>query len=367
MLFDCALFRPLNGLLLLSQLSFTALSCIGQNHISDAASVSWRDTSPHSARMIAVDKDVQLEVLDWKGTGRPVVLLSGLGDTAHIFDDFAPKLAEKYHVYGITRRGYGASSRPADGYGADRLGDDVIAILDALKLNKPVLVGESIAGEELSSIATRYPEHIAGAAYLEAAYSFALYDPKVGDWQLDLPVLQKQLELFAKQTRYSRPIVHQLIDTDLPVFLKDLQKMRDYWENPPQRAPDPPPPGAADRASFSAYRAYQVRAQGFTFPEAELRNEFAANPDGSVGRWIPNEHNEMVVTGERKFTEPRVPVLAIFAMGNGHGAEVAAASLERLVPSAHIVRLSHANHQVFLSNEPEVLREVRIFIDSQPE
>ncbi|QEE31252.1 alpha/beta hydrolase [Terriglobus albidus] len=317
--------------------------------------------------MITADKGVQLEVLDWKGTGRPVILLSGLGDTAHIFDDFAPKLTGTYHVYGITRRGYGASSRPADGYGADRLGDDVVAVLDVLKLNKPILVGESIAGEELSSIATRCPERIAGAVYLEAAYSFALYDPKVGDWHLDLPVLQKQLELFAKQTRYSRPIVHELIDTDLPVFLKDLQNMRDYWENLPQRGSDPPPPTAADRASFPAYRAYQVRVQGFTFPEAELRNEFVTNSDGSVGRWIPNEHNGLVFDGQRKFTEPRVPVLAIFAMGNGHGTEIAAASLERLVPSAHVVRLSHADHQVFLSNEADVLKEVKSFIDSLPE
>jgi pimeloyl-ACP methyl ester carboxylesterase len=365
--FDCTLRSLSKQLLLASQLSLALSSCIGQTNVSDATSAGWHDVSPHSTQMIAVDKGVQLEVLDWKGTGRPVVLLSGLGDTAHIFDDFAPKLAGTYHVYGITRRGYGGSSRAADGYGADRLGDDVVAVLDALKLDRPTLVGESIAGEELTSIATRYPERIAGAVYLEAAYSFALYDPKVGDWQLDLPVLQKQLELFAKQTRYSGPIVHQLIDTDLPVFLKDLQNMRDYWENPPQRPPDPPQPTPADRASFSVYREYQIRVQGFAFPESELRNEFAANPDGSVGKWIPNEHNGMVVAGEKKFTEPRVPVLAIFAIGNGHGAEVAAASVERLVPSARLVRLSRANHQVFLSNEAEVLREVKSFIYSLPE
>lgn len=366
MLFACTFRRPLNRMLLLSQLSFVVLSGTGQSHVSNATSAAWHDPSPHTVQMITVDDGVQLEVLDWKGSGRPVVLLSGLGNTAHIFDDFAPKLARKYHVYGITRRGYGASSRPKDGYGADRLGDDVIAVLDALKLKKPVLVGESIAGEELSSIATRYPERIAGVAYLEAAYSFALYDPEVGDWQLDLPVLQKELALFAKQTRYSRPIVHELIDTDLPVFLKDLQNMRDHWENLPQRGPDPPPPSEADRASFSAYREYQLRTQGFALPEAELRNEFVTNPDGSVGRWRSNEHNDMVVAGEKKFTEPHVPVLAIFAIANGHGAEVAAASLERLVPSAQVVRLSHADHEVFLSNEAEVLRDVSGFIAGLP-
>lgn len=316
--------------------------------------------------MIPVDKDVRLEVLDWGGNGRPVVLLAGLGNTAHVFDDFAPKLASSYHVYGITRRGYGASSRPADGYGADRLGEDVLAVAGAMKMNKPVLVGESIAGEELSSIATRYPERIAGAVYLEAAYSFAFYDPEVGDWHLDLPVLQRQLELFAKQTRYSRPIVHQLIDTDLPVFLKDLQKMRDYWENPPKREPDPPPPTAADHASFSAYRVYQIRVQGFTFPEAELRNDFVANPDGGVGKWIPKDQNDAVFEGQRKYTHLNVPILAVFATGRGSDAEVAATSLERGVPSARVVRFPHANHQVFLSNEAEVLREMKDFLSSLP-
>jgi alpha-beta hydrolase superfamily lysophospholipase len=79
-----------------------------------------------------------------------VVLLAGAGDTAHVFDDFAPKLAASYHVYGITRRGFGASEFAAENT-VDRLGDDVLAVLDSLKLQRAVLVGHSIAGEKLSS------------------------------------------------------------------------------------------------------------------------------------------------------------------------------------------------------------------------
>jgi len=60
-----------------------------------------------------------LEVLDWSVKGRPLVLLAGLGITAHVFDGFAEKLTDSYHVYGITRRGYGASSKPASGYTED--------------------------------------------------------------------------------------------------------------------------------------------------------------------------------------------------------------------------------------------------------
>src|SRR5215472_14488508 len=54
---------------------------------------AWRiDSSPHSVQFVAVDDNVKLEVLDWGGSGRPLVLLAGLGNTAHIFDRFALKL-----------------------------------------------------------------------------------------------------------------------------------------------------------------------------------------------------------------------------------------------------------------------------------
>jgi non-heme chloroperoxidase len=105
------------------------------------ASAVWHDLSPHKVQFVTVDENVRLEVLDWGGAGRPIVLLAGLGNTAHVFDDFAPKLASGYHVYGTTRRGFGASSVPAAGYDACRLGDDVIAVLDSLKLSKTLLVG----------------------------------------------------------------------------------------------------------------------------------------------------------------------------------------------------------------------------------
>src|SRR6266851_3669720 len=69
----------------------------------------WKDPSPHITRFVTVEKGVRLEVLDWGGSGKPLVLLAGGGDTAHVFDDFAPKLTPSFHVYGITRRGFGES------------------------------------------------------------------------------------------------------------------------------------------------------------------------------------------------------------------------------------------------------------------
>src|SRR6516165_10350282 len=134
---------------------------------------SWQDPSPHTVQFVEVAENVRLEVLDWGGTGRPVVLLAGGGNTAHIYDEFATKLTASYHVYGITRRGFGASGFSATDDPADRLADDVVAVIDALKLDSPVLVGHSIAGAELSSVANRHSDRVAGLVYVDAAYSYA--------------------------------------------------------------------------------------------------------------------------------------------------------------------------------------------------
>jgi len=97
-------------------------------------------------QFVEVDKDVRLEVLDWGGSGRPLIFLAGGGNTAHVFDEFAPKFTSNNHVYGITRRGFGTSGFSLSGSAVDRLRDDVLTVIDQLKLKGPVLVGHSIAG-----------------------------------------------------------------------------------------------------------------------------------------------------------------------------------------------------------------------------
>jgi non-heme chloroperoxidase len=341
---------------------FAALACMGQNSAGQ-----WHDPSPHSVQMVNVDKDVQLEVLDWGGTGRPVVLLTGLGNTAHVFDEFAPKLTGEYHVYGITRRGYGASSAPESGYEADRLGDDVLTVLDALKIPKPVLVGHSIAGEELSSIASRHSERIAGAVYLDSAYSFAYYDPAVGDLNIDLIDLQNKLQQLRRQPPEPRPLVQELLQTDFPLLERDLQQFQKQFEAMVNSRHPRQDPTAADRASVAAYCSWQARTQGPPFPEAEVRQQFEINPDGSLGRWKAKGFvADGIAAGQQRYTNLRAPILAIYAVDNGHLADEEIAAFEKGNPSALIVRLPHANHYVYLSNERDVLRVTRNFINSLP-
>jgi non-heme chloroperoxidase len=150
-----------------------------------ASKNTFREPSPHHREMVTVDQGIQLEVLDWGGTGRPMVFLSGLGNTAHIWDNFAAKFTDKHHVYAITRRGFGRSTHASTGYTSERLADDVLAVLDQLKIAKPVLIGHSVGGEELSAIGTLHPERVSALIYLDAAYTYAFYDA-AGDYEATL-------------------------------------------------------------------------------------------------------------------------------------------------------------------------------------
>jgi non-heme chloroperoxidase len=302
----------------------------------------WRDPSAHKIQFVTVDRNVRLEVLDWGGSGRPIVLLSGLGGTAHALDQFAPKLTKTFHVYGVTRRGFGASSVPISRYDSDRLGDDVLAVLDSLKLYKPVLVGLSFGGAELSSVGSRRPDRVSGLVYLDAAYQYA-FDDGTGS------------------------------------TLEDFQRVA-----PPQ----PPLPAAADLASFVAYQSWFERINGIAYPEAEFRQTMSSGPDGSVGEMrTPASVPAAALAGMKKYTSIPVPVLAIFAIPHDLGpwirengdlavraatdsfsvhetawAEKQAKAFEKGVPSARVVRIPRANHAVFLSNEAEVLHEMTSFI-----
>ncbi|MBC7509146.1 MAG: alpha/beta hydrolase [Ferruginibacter sp.] len=88
----------------------------------------------------------KIGILDFGGTGQPMLFLTGLGNSAHVFVDFAPKFCDKFHMYAMTRRGYGASEQTANGYSTDTLAMDILAVTKVLNFDKVILIGHSIAG-----------------------------------------------------------------------------------------------------------------------------------------------------------------------------------------------------------------------------
>jgi non-heme chloroperoxidase len=307
----------------------------------------WRDTSTHTTLFVNVGDGVRLEVLDWGGSGRALVLLAGLGATAHAFDEFAPKLARHYRVLGITRRGHGASTLAETGYDIPRLGDDIVRVLDSLELDSSVvLVGHSIAGEELSEIGAKHADRVAGLVYLDAA---------------------------ADRTR------------DREISSEHRAVMR--------ALPDSPPPEPDELASYAGLLRYVRRMNGAPIPEGEYLASFALTPAGSLGgRTMDPRVPEAIVAGVQlpNYAAITVPALAIYAIpGSADDLmrpwyDAADLVLRRNVQREYEITIAHraamkrgfeegvadsravellgANHWVFISNEADVLAELEAFV-----
>lgn len=309
---------------------------------TSAQPVAWKDSSPHQVRFIEVEPGVRLEVLDWGGQGTPLVLLAGY-NTAHAYDEFAPKLAQFCHVYGITRRGYGVSSRTDSGYAAERSAQDVLQVLDALKLVRPVLMGHSFGGQDLSSLGAAHSGRLRGLIYLNSVEDPTLAFPS-------------------------------------PKGLRDVRPAA--MKAPPKE----------DFSSFQAYRESQLRIHGVALPEAELRALYTANADGSMGKYlVPGSVRQAIFEGRVKpdYASIRVPVLAFFGVPPTmeeliqkykpqNETEQAAIELTRAgdltirarhkvdllvgVPTARVVEVPSANWYIFLSNPTELMVEMRTFL-----
>jgi pimeloyl-ACP methyl ester carboxylesterase len=69
------------------------------------------DTSPHKSSFIN-SNGVNLHYLDWGGEGDALIFLTGMGCSAHLFDQIAPRFTDKFRVLALTRRGQGESDIP---------------------------------------------------------------------------------------------------------------------------------------------------------------------------------------------------------------------------------------------------------------
>lgn len=91
-----------------------------------------------------------------KGSGRPVVLLHGNGETHSIFDVLIKELSKKYQVYALDSRNHGESDRvPELSY--ENIMEDTAAFIRTLQLEKPVLYGFSDGGIAGLMLAVKYP------------------------------------------------------------------------------------------------------------------------------------------------------------------------------------------------------------------
>jgi len=105
--------------------------------------------------------DVELAVAD-TGRGHPLVLIHGLACGKRMWFEQTRALKERFRVIAYDQRGHGLSDAPSDPrqYSPAHLAGDLVAVLDALELERAAIVGFSLGGGPALALAATAPERV---------------------------------------------------------------------------------------------------------------------------------------------------------------------------------------------------------------
>ncbi|MGE8414118.1 MAG: alpha/beta fold hydrolase [Pseudomonas sp.] len=173
------------------------------------------------------------------GHGSPVVLLHGGLGNADYWGLQAKALAARHTVISVDSRGHGRSTRDARPYGYDLMADDVIALLDQLKIPRADFVGWSDGAILGLDLAMRYPQRV-GKVFAYAANTrtsgvkegvehnptFAAYIERAGQEYTRLSPTPKEYPAFVEQIGHMWASQPNWSDADLakiktPVLIVD--------------------------------------------------------------------------------------------------------------------------------------------------
>ena len=212
---------------------------------------------------------VKLHYLDWDGSGQPLVLLHAWGDSPYIFDGLADPLKKNFRIIAYSKRGHGKSRATVFRYDNSELVSDLKLLLDSLNIEKANLLGWSMAGNEITEFAIRYPERTNSLIYFEGGY-----------------------DLSDESFRTINKTVHKYLQPD-SIDLQSIDAYREWYHN----------------LWFGDVEWNPVL-------EANLRATALINPDGSITA-IPDSHVsksvlESAMQYRRDYKKIQSPVLAIY-------------------------------------------------------
>jgi pimeloyl-ACP methyl ester carboxylesterase len=101
-------------------------------------------------------------------TGATVLFLHGYTDSWFSFSRLLPLLPPSWHCYAVSQRGHGDSERPIAGYTPDDLAADAVAFLDAVGVDRAVIVGHSMGSIIARRVAETCPQRVSGLVLLGA-------------------------------------------------------------------------------------------------------------------------------------------------------------------------------------------------------
>lgn len=101
------------------------------------------------------------------GRGKPLLLLHGWPEFWLTWEPVMTRLADRFQLIAPDLRGFGDSDKPAGPFGAAEHAADLLALLDALGIERAGVVGHDVGGAIMQPLARLAPDRVAGLFFFD--------------------------------------------------------------------------------------------------------------------------------------------------------------------------------------------------------
>ena len=157
-------------------------------------------------RNIAKLKNINIFYLDTKTEGSTILCLHGRYGRAETWFDFIQHYGRQYRIIAPDQRGHGLSGKPISKYTAEEMAEDMIELLDFLKIDSVILVGHSMGGRVAGYLTALYPKYVKALVILDKSASgptkpnmlpldqIPTIAPLTKDWPIPFPSLSEAID-----------------------------------------------------------------------------------------------------------------------------------------------------------------------------
>ena len=155
---------------------------------------------------------IRLHVADQGKGALAIVFLHGWGASTRTWEHVIAALPPGYRTVAIDQRGWGSSDHPASGYSLAELADDTEGAIEALGLERYILVGHSMGGKTVQFLASRRPKGLAGLVLLASAPPSPFTVPEQLRVMMSGPNVREFVTMAVEKMLTSKPISHEDVE-----------------------------------------------------------------------------------------------------------------------------------------------------------